>query len=378
MALRVLVVNDFQVAGGAETVAWTLAAGLEERGVEVERFFASAAHEFPDNPWRYLNNRPLTRRLARTMSCFRPDIVHFHNYYHLLSPAALAIPEVGQSRVVVTAHDHHLWCPNPSGREFPRGGAARMADAASLVDVVRGRWDDSSIRSVARKTQHIYAYRLRRLQRAIDEIHCPASFQMRLLSHVAPTVHVPNPVTFPSSGIARRTRRGLLFAGRVAPEKGLAKAMAEMPISLLAELSVAGTGPDLELCQRIAQERGVQVRFLGYLSAEEIWTELSHARVLFFPSVWPEVSPLAVIEAFGACVDVFAPATGGIPELAAEADAGLLYDPTVPGSFERTLERLGEVPQSTDWENVRAIHSVDQYLNSTVERYERLVARRKL
>jgi GT2 family glycosyltransferase len=58
------------------------------------------------------------------------------------------------------------------------------------------------------------------------------------------------------------------------------------------------------------------------------------------PSIWPEISPLVIHEAFLAGVPVVASRIGGIPELVTHGRNGLLFDPGNAGDLGRALERL--------------------------------------
>ena len=124
---RVLHINDYAptTLGGAEvlmarTIALLLTAGWETR------VFSEADLADPRlTARRYINNRFARRSLRKTLDEFRPDVVHLHNYYHLLSPGILldlaAYREQFSARVVMTAHDYHLVCPNSGGNWFRDG-----------------------------------------------------------------------------------------------------------------------------------------------------------------------------------------------------------------------------------------------------------------
>lgn len=44
----------------------------------------------------------------------RPDIVHFHNIYHQLTPALIKVARNFGSKTVLTAHDYKIVCPSYS------------------------------------------------------------------------------------------------------------------------------------------------------------------------------------------------------------------------------------------------------------------------
>jgi len=116
----------------------------------------------------------------------------------------------------------------------------------------------------------------------------------------------------------------LLYAGRVAPEKGLdslAPVLEELPECRLA---IVGDGParaNLEL--RFAETR---TRFLGFLRGEELATAFASADLFVMPSM-TETLGFVVLEAMSAGLPVVAAPGGGIPDLVKEGETGALVDP---------------------------------------------------
>ena len=51
---------------------------------------------------------PLNTLLLRE----RPDIVHFHNIYHQLTPAVIGVAKRFGCKTVLTAHDYKIVCPS--------------------------------------------------------------------------------------------------------------------------------------------------------------------------------------------------------------------------------------------------------------------------
>lgn len=324
----VVLVNDYLSLGGAEGVVVDTAALLESAGVKVRVFTNEDVPRAARTVVSYLHDRVARRSLARLLREVRPDVVHFHNVYHELSPAVLSVPsEVGIASVF-TAHDWHLVCPNPSGCRFV-AGEMRPVDVRSIGwrALLLERWDPSRLQSVARVLQHVVNYRLRDRRADLDLVVCPSADQAdvfdaagvpaRILRNAQPD-DAPTPVAGP--------RRGFVFAGRVEPEKGLAEFIAAAPLELLNELTVLGEGADLDRCRAAAADRGATVDFAGRVPREETLAVMARAGVLVMPSRWPEIAPLAVIEALAGGCRVLGSRLGGLPELCAGRD-DLLFDP---------------------------------------------------
>jgi len=134
--LRVLHVNKFLYRrGGAEGYMLDVAELQRDAGDEVAFF----GMRHPDNePQRYeawlpdlielepaphgLHKAPAAARMiwstssrrgmSRVLRDFQPDIVHFHNIYHQLSPSILAGVARAGVPCVMTLHDYKLACPS--------------------------------------------------------------------------------------------------------------------------------------------------------------------------------------------------------------------------------------------------------------------------
>src|SRR5581483_7170306 len=95
--VRVLIAhNRYRTPGGEERHVDLLEQGLLQRGVEVRRFERDSAELDRSRGRRAaaaltLAYRPGGGGIGRALDQWRPDVVHFHNIWPLLSPAALRI-----------------------------------------------------------------------------------------------------------------------------------------------------------------------------------------------------------------------------------------------------------------------------------------------
>lgn len=125
----------------------------------------------------------------------------------------------------------------------------------------------------------------------------------------------------------------VLFVGRLAPEKGCLDLIGAMrrvqDVCPEAELVVLGDGPLGPWLERLARSVGVQCRFLGSVSQQDVIHWMSRAQVLCAPSVTlptdeAEGFGLACAEAQAMALPVVATRVGGIPEVVADGESGLL------------------------------------------------------
>jgi len=219
---RVLQINDYpaETGGGAEVVMARTIALLRSAGMTVASFTCADLPARRRTPLRYLNNPVARTRLAARLEAFRPDVIHLHNFYHVLSPGILAAVRRYQKRypvrVVMTAHDYHLVCPNSGGSWFGilggHGGAFDPARIRSWRYLLSRRWDQrSAIHCVLKLIQHLWNYGPRRRQRTIDQVLCPSRLTCDIYTALGfPAVLLPHP-------LPPQARRRQIQAARAAP-----------------------------------------------------------------------------------------------------------------------------------------------------------------
>jgi glycosyltransferase involved in cell wall biosynthesis len=127
-------------------------------------------------------------------------------------------------------------------------------------------------------------------------------------------------------------RRGGLFIGRLAPEKGLltlAKAIRQKPATRIA---VCGSGP---LQATVEQSEGLD--YVGFEQGEALRTRIASAEFLVMPSTGIESFGLAAIEAFACGTPVIASRHGGLREIVEHGHNGLLV---TPGSADELADAI--------------------------------------
>jgi glycosyltransferase involved in cell wall biosynthesis len=143
--------------------------------------------------------------------------------------------------------------------------------------------------------------------------------------------HVPAPAA--GDGPCR-----LAFVGRMDHLKGCRVLLEALPAVSAAVgrvvLTVAGDGPDMHGCRRLADQLSrdtkIEVVFLGWAAGDVRREVLARTDVLVMPSLWPEPHGLAGLEALRQGVPVTAFAAGGIPEWLQEGVNGTLAPANPP------------------------------------------------
>lgn len=353
-----LLINDYGPenprAGGAEVVVCRTREGLESRGIETSLFTVNDVPGHRRTGVSYLHNRKACAALLERFEAFKPNVVHLHNFYHELSPAILGTlgewkAEASGRRVVMTAHDFHLICPN-SGLTYFRADAPVMTSAAECADVgylISKRWDRRGIATgMLKLAQHVFSYRIRELREGIDLCLCPSAFMAQELQAVGLPVRVLSNISPEPRATVKSadTDLRLIFAGRLEPEKGLLQFLAVAPVDLPWALDVVGEGEQGEKCRKMAEERGVsdRIHWLGRLRHVNTMARIGSADVLVLPSIWPENQPLVMLEALAMRTSLLVSDLGGMREIVRESGVGETFVPQDEGSLAGALRRLSE------------------------------------
>jgi glycosyltransferase involved in cell wall biosynthesis len=264
---------------------------------------------------------------------FRPDVIHAHNLFPMLSPSVL---RAGEAPVVVTLHNYRLLCLPAT---FLRDGST-CEDCLGRTPwrgVVHRCYRDSAAGSAALAaslTLHrgMATFRGVAAFLAVSEFvrakHIEAGF-------AADRIRVkPNFV----GALPRRAGAGeyFLFLGRLSPEKGLDR-LIDVWHDVSARLVIVGDGPERERLEAAAPDT---VEFRGAVAPDQVPAFLERARALVLPSICYEGAPRTVVEAFAAGVPVLANRKGALPTIVSDGATGVLVDPERPDDWPQAAMRL--------------------------------------
>lgn len=332
-ALRVLVVhNAYRERGGEDAVVEAEIELLRSRGHAVSVYARDNAELASIGSASAACAALWSMRTAREISAcireFRPDVVHAHNTFPLISPSLYWAAASARVPVVQTLHNFRLLCPQAMllregkvcedciGRLPWRGVARRCyrgsaAESAVLAGTIAAhRWLGTWTTKVARYV-------------ALSEF-CRHKFVDGGLP-ARKVVVKPNfcDVAAPSGAIASdAASRPFLFAGRLSPEKGIGVLAAALERDDAIRVRIAGEGRSAAL---LARASGATL--LGALTAGQVRSEMQAALALVLPSICYENFPRTLVEAYANALPVIASGMGSMVELVRDGVTGLLFDP---------------------------------------------------
>ena len=323
--MKILVAhNAYQQRGGEDAVVESEVALLRAAGHEVREYRRhndelagmGAARAAADTLW----SRRTASDLSALLAGWPADVLHVHNTFPLMSPSLYWAAASARVPVVQTLHNFRLLCPQAmllrEGRvcrdcvgrvPLPavrhgcyRGSRAQTAVLAGMLVLHRG------LGTWQRKVQRYVA--LNAFCR--DEFvrgGLPAE-RIAIKPNFVNAPALPSPVK----------RRGILFVGRLSPEKGIATLLSAAATLPPGSLYLAGDGPE---AARVAGVPGLLT--LGNLAPRDVADAMASAVAVVVPSIWPEAFGLVAVEAFAMATPVIASRIGALAAIVEDGVTGL-------------------------------------------------------
>jgi glycosyltransferase involved in cell wall biosynthesis len=290
------------------------------------------------------------RQVAAAIAEHRPDVVHVHNVFPLLSPAVLDACRDAGVPVVMTVHNYKPMC---ASGDLQRDGRVchDCVGKAPLPALQHGCYRGSRIATAPIAVSLVV--NRRRWQSAPDAVLALSEAQRTLLvAHGFPADRVSVKANAVDAGPTRPAGSPgdhVVFLGRLSAEKGLDVLLAawdRLPEStrLSCPLVIGGSGPGAASLARWAAGRP-DVTVLGQVPRTVGAEWVGRARAVVMPSVWEETFGLVAIEAMAAGVAPLASAHGSFPSIVTDGVDGLLHR---PGDAAHLAEHLALVIGTDD------------------------------
>ncbi|MFQ3558334.1 glycosyltransferase [Streptomyces gramineus] len=296
-------------------------------------------------PW----NPAVRTELAARLRTDRPDVVHVHNVFPLLSPAVLAACADAGVPAVATLHNYTQVCP-PGTLQRDGRPCTECVGSAPLPAVRHGCYRGSRLATVPLAVS-LSANR-RRWWTGVERFLCISAAQRDVLVRSGmPADRLTVKHNFvPDPGSCREGGgEHLLYLGRLAEAKGVRLLMAAWDeitadAGLGVPLVIAGTGPLESEVAAWAADRD-DVRYVGLLDTAECRKAIERAVAVVAPSTWLEAFGLVVVEAMAAGVPTVAAGHGAFVELVEDGVTGLLHRPGEAASLASCIRRIATAPE---------------------------------
>ncbi|SDX69897.1 Glycosyltransferase involved in cell wall bisynthesis [Ruminococcaceae bacterium YAD3003] len=310
--MKILAIHNFHRSGSAsgdDQVFKSETALLEAHGNDIIRYTVS--NDDFDNSgvfgkigsvfgmlWSNKNYKAVLRIIREQ----KPDVVHVHTFFPLLSPSILYAAKKCNVPVVATLHDTRFVCPCATslrGNEL----CNECGDGHYLRMCKYGCFKGSKLQSFIVACIFKYHRKRRSFYNQIDKYICLNDNQIKLLENIGfdrtKIVKKYNFVSDVDANISNIDIEGLperyvVYYGRIGEEKGirfLMNAWDEVNIPLV----VMGGGP-LEDDFKQWSDSNSSVFFLGYTEHSKCLSIVRGSDFVVFPSIWYEGCSMVEIE----------------------------------------------------------------------------------
>ena len=270
------------------------------------------------------------RVTCQAIKSFKPDVIHCHNFFPLISPAIIYAASKYNVPVVQTLHDWRLLCP--TGWLFRNGKVCEECIDKTLLSGIRYRcYHESSIQTASVALMLATHRTLKTWDRRIDAYialteHGKAKFVQGGLP--AEKIHI-RPNFFPQTpNIEMPRREYALFVGRLSEEKGIKILLEAWQYLPEIPLVIVGDGNLMPWAKSFIQDRKINnVRLVGFVPLDEVLEYQKKAMFLVMPSVWYETFGRVILEAYSVGTPVIASRLGAMAELVDEGSTGLCFTP---------------------------------------------------
>lgn len=328
------------------------------------------------------------KKLKKVIRFFKPDVIHIHNMFFVASPSLLFVAGKLRIPVIVTLHNYRLICCNAVllrdnkvcelcvNKSLPLHGIRYKCYRRSAI---QSAWMTgiTGVHKLLKTWEHkVTAYIV------LTEFARKKLLHSSLGASQEQMVIKPNFVFDPGDGKFPR-EDFFLFAGRISPEKGIESLIEAFTGLNEYKLMIAGDGPDKDRLQE-KYKHNTNIIFAGKINREELLGILKRCKALIVPSLWYEMLPFIIIEAFATGTPVLASKLGSMQEMISDGYNGIHF---IAGDISDMRNKIISFAAKADqnynmYQNARKTYldkyHPDQHYQSIINIYKGAIERNKV
>lgn len=302
-------------------------------------------------PIRTIYSAEARKKLRLVLNDFQPDVIHLNNFNYQLTPSMLLEvqkwkKQTGRKcKIVFTAHDYQLVCPNHMLINPNRHENCEKCLGSHFLNCTKGKCIHGSIMKSIIGTMEATFWNLKGVYKYIDTMICCSVFMKTKLDtnplFAKRTVALHNFIDKVEwKGIEKKNY--VLYFGRFSEEKGIGTLIRVCMALPEINFVFAGTGPLEEIINSISNIKNV-----GYQTGVALETLIKEARFSIYPSEWYENCPFSVMESQMFGTPVLGANIGGIPELIQAGKTGELFRSGDESELKEKTKKLWEHSELT-------------------------------
>ncbi len=280
------------------------------------------------------------RKFAALLDRFSPDIIHLQDFHRHITPSILFEARQRGLPVVWTLHDYWLACPNAHFLIDRTGQICEACRGGHFYQAIFKPCKKDSLLASGMAAFEAYCNRWMGVLKRVDAYLTPGRFlKSKLLENGFDENHLHHlPLFLPQGDFweGEQDQGYLLFLGRLEAIKGIDVLIEAAWRAKDVPLEIAGSVSEL-LASRLPEILSENAKYVGLKHGQELTDLIHNALAVVLPSICYENQPFSVLEAFASGKPVIASDLGGMTELVAHGERGLLVKPGDPAALAEAL-----------------------------------------
>lgn len=345
MRKKALIVHNFYGVSGGEDVVFRLESKL--LASEFDVIFYVANNNKIDGFFSRISALLGVFFSLHSFFCFvlflrknRPDIVHVHNYFPLISPSIFYACKFMRIPVLHTLHNFRAICPTATlmwDGKIEEISIRRGSFWAVPKRVYRGSlWGTMALVFMIELHKKIGTWRS-----CVDGYVALTEFSRFKFIEAgwpAEKIFVKPNFTFDKGLHSSGEGRYALYVGRLSEEKGIDFIINAFAVSGF-DIKLVGDGPLIDQVES-ASEKYNNISYLGRLNSDEVSRLMCDASCLVMSSTWYEGFPMVIVEALSCALPIIVPKLGNMAAIVEHGVSGMHYAPGNIDSFNDVLSSV--------------------------------------
>lgn len=358
--------NYYRQSGGEDVVVQAEKKLLKIHGHAVIPYYKHNVDLDDSHPVRMAIDTIWNRRIQDEFNAVlvehKPDVVHCHNIFPMISPSIYGLCRKHSVPVVQTLHNYRWLCANGYLLYRDRVCAHCRRHKWSPLPIAWRCYRDSAGATAVQLASHWFHRARKTLFKNVDAFIVLTEFARKLFAeHALPAerIHVkPNFCLDPMATASDdktilstlshdipTSKPLFLYVGRLSPEKGVSVMVEAWRLTQIdAALLVVGDGPMMPWVRENAR-MDARIRVFGRQDPDTVHALMRTAAAVIVPSICYESMPTAIIEAFANGTAVISSRHGAMAEMVDDPQNGLFMEPGNQPSLASQIAKLCTEPE---------------------------------
>lgn len=288
-------------------------------------------------PWNF----SVVKKARENINRYKPDVVHVHNSFPLISPSIFHAVR-SDAATVLTLHNYRLFCAAAVPLKGQEVCTQCLDRRTAIPSLYYGCYRSSRLATFPLALSIGLHRNIGTWDKRVDAYICLTEFQRDLMVkaglpahklHIKPNFYPGNPKVRPWQS----RQPYVVFVGRLAAEKGLNNLVEAWRIwgKYAPELRIIGDGPLRQELEEAAI--GLPIIFTGLIPRSEVANHVAQAYLQILPSNGFETFGLAVVEAFAHGTPAAVSNIGPLPSIVKNQVNGVVFQAGSPYSLFENL-----------------------------------------